>query len=65
VRTLAARAPLALTALKENLRDAEHLDLAAYLDVETVRMVGTVATDDAAEATDAFLAKRTPRFLGR
>ncbi len=65
VATLAARAPIALAALKENLRDAERLDLAAYLDVETERMVGTVATDDAAEATDAFLAKRAPRFLGR
>jgi 2-(1,2-epoxy-1,2-dihydrophenyl)acetyl-CoA isomerase len=65
VGELVARAPLALTRMKANLRDAEHLDLASYLDVETTRQAASVATDDALEAGTAFLEKRPPRFQGR
>lgn len=65
VSGLLARAPRALALLRANLRDAEDLGLAAYLDAETERQVVTMRTDDAAEAAAAFLAKRPPRFTGR
>ena len=62
---LAASAPLALADLVANLRDAEELTLPAYLDLETARQIATMTSDDAAEAADAFFAKRTPTFRGR
>lgn len=62
---LAGAAPLALAAITANLRDAEDLDLPAYLDVETHRQVRTITSDDAAEAAAAFFAKRPPVFTGR
>ncbi len=65
VSGLLARAPMALALLRANLRDAEDLGLAAYLDAETERQVVTMSSDGAAEAAAAFLAKRTPRFTGR
>lgn len=65
VSGLVARAPLALSLLRRNLRDAEALGLSAYLDAETERQVATMTSDDAAEAAAAFLAKRPPKFRGR
>lgn len=62
---LAARAPLALRAMKQNLLDAESMDLAAYLDAESGRQAFTVSTADAAEAAAAFLEHREPHFEGR
>ena len=62
---LAERAPIALSEIVRNLRDAEALDLAAYLDVETDRQVRAMSSEDAAEAAEAFFAKRPPRFTGR
>jgi len=65
VAGLVARAPLALGWMKADLREAEHLDLASYLDVETTRQAASVTTYDAGEAGAAFLEKRPPRFEGR
>lgn len=62
---LAARAPLALTALKRNLVDAQSMDIAGYLEVESGRQARSVATADAAEAAAAFIERREPRFHGR
>ena len=62
---LAARAPLALSAMKRNLVDAESLDIATYLEVESGRQAFTVATADAAEAAAAFVERREARFQGR
>jgi 2-(1,2-epoxy-1,2-dihydrophenyl)acetyl-CoA isomerase len=61
-RTLAARAPKALRAMKRNLVDAEELDLATYLDREAVRHARTVVSPDAAEAAAAFIERRPPVF---
>ncbi|MBW3620254.1 MAG: enoyl-CoA hydratase/isomerase family protein [Actinobacteria bacterium] len=62
---LAAKAPLALRAVKANLNDADRLPFAEALDREAERHVRCAFTADAAEAAAAFLAKRTPRFEGR
>lgn len=62
---LAASAPQAVRAMKDNLRDADGMPLADYLDVESERMVATFHTDDAREAARAFLERRKPVFTGR
>jgi 2-(1,2-epoxy-1,2-dihydrophenyl)acetyl-CoA isomerase len=62
---LLGRAPLALRAVKQNLNDAETETFATLLDREAARHTACVATDDAAEATAAFLERRQPRFTGR
>lgn len=62
---LAAAAPLASRAMKQNLLDATHMPLAAYLGPETERMVRSFHTDDAVEAASAFLQRREPVFAGR
>lgn len=62
---LVAVAPRALRAMKDNLRDADGMHLAEYLDVESERMVTTFHTDDADEAARAFLERRKPVFTGR
>ncbi|GAA5114151.1 LysR family transcriptional regulator [Pseudonocardia adelaidensis] len=62
---LAASAPRAVRAMKANLRDADRMPVADYLDVESERMVATFHTDDAREAARAFLERREPVFTGR
>jgi 2-(1,2-epoxy-1,2-dihydrophenyl)acetyl-CoA isomerase len=62
---LTAGAPRAVRAMKDNLRDADRMPLADYLDVESERMVATFHTDDAREAARAFLERREPVFTGR
>ena len=62
---LLAQPPLALLAVKQNLNDADDVDFATALDREAVRHTACVATDDAAEATAAFLEHRSAHFVGR
>ncbi|MBW3659204.1 MAG: enoyl-CoA hydratase/isomerase family protein [Actinobacteria bacterium] len=62
---LAAKAPLALRAVKANLNDADRLSFSEALDREAERHVRCAFTADAAEAAAAFLGKREPRFEGR
>ena len=62
---LAGAAPLAVAAIKANLRDAAGHDLATHLRVEAERFLATTRTRDAREAVEAFLAKRSPAFEGR
>lgn len=61
-RRLAAAAPHALATMKRNFLDAERLDLASYLTVETERHTEVMAHEDAREAFKAFVEKRPPRF---
>lgn len=61
---LAAAAPIALRSIKANLNDALRLDFAAALDSEAERHIRSGRTDDAREATNAFLEKRPPVFRG-
>jgi 2-(1,2-epoxy-1,2-dihydrophenyl)acetyl-CoA isomerase len=61
----AASAPLAVRGMKANLRAASVLQLGDYLSVETERQIQCGRSEDAAEAGQAFLAKRPPQFAGR
>lgn len=61
---LAARAPIALRYMKENLNRAGDVSLQAALDAEATAMVRTMGTADHREAAAAFVEKRPPRFAG-
>ncbi len=62
---LALSAPIALRYIKENLRDSASVSLDVALDLEASRHTHCAGTEDAAEATDAFLTKRAATFHGR
>ena len=51
--------------MKLNFLDAEWIDLATYINVETERHGHVMAHDDAKEAFKAFLEKRPPKFAMR
>jgi 2-(1,2-epoxy-1,2-dihydrophenyl)acetyl-CoA isomerase len=59
---LAAGSPEALAAMKQNLLDADHHDLAAAMDREVPRHLACGLTDNHKEAVQAFVAKRPPVF---
>lgn len=61
---IAERAPIALTAIKENMNRATTVDLATALDAEATNMILTMSTADHKEAAAAFVEKRTPIFKG-
>ncbi|WP_201359261.1 enoyl-CoA hydratase [Mycobacterium paraintracellulare] len=63
--TLAASAPLALAAIKDNMNDAERVSFTEGLDNEIRRHVFCMETEDSVEAANAFLEKREPRFKRR
>ncbi|MFC9766203.1 enoyl-CoA hydratase-related protein [Rhodococcus jostii] len=62
---LAASAPLAMRAMKQNLIQAQASPLGDYVTAEVDRMVRCFHTEDAAEAASAFLGKRRPVFSAR
>ncbi len=62
---VAAGAPLAQRAMKENINRALTADLAACLDAEAANMVATMSTEDHRSAVAAFVSKTTPAFVGR
>lgn len=62
---LAASAPLALRALKENFVKAESVGLRDYIEHETERHGRLLATEDSREAFSAYAEKRDPKFAGR
>ena len=62
---IAAGPPIALGYMKENLNRAQHVDLKTCLALEADRLILCAATNDHAEAVDAFLNKRAPKFVGR
>lgn len=63
-RSLAARAPIAIGKMKENLNRAVTVDLESALDAEASNMVSTMSTRDHREAAAAFVEKRAPNFVG-
>ena len=63
-QVLAARAPIALRYMKENINRAEVADLATCLDAEAPAMVRSMSTQDHREAAAAFVEKRDAVFRG-
>ncbi|MGB3438842.1 MAG: enoyl-CoA hydratase-related protein [Actinophytocola sp.] len=59
---LAAGSPESLAAMKQNLLDAEHHDLAAAMDREVPRHLACGVTENHKEAVRAFVEKRPPVF---
>jgi 2-(1,2-epoxy-1,2-dihydrophenyl)acetyl-CoA isomerase len=64
-RRLAAGPSIAYRYMKENLNRAVTGELGDCLDLEVTHHVHTALTEDHREATQAFVAKREPRFHGR
>jgi len=64
-RSLAARAPIAMGYMKENLNRAITCDLETALDAEATNMVLSMGTADHREAAAAFVEKRPPVFVGQ
>jgi 2-(1,2-epoxy-1,2-dihydrophenyl)acetyl-CoA isomerase len=62
---LAGAAPIALRTLKANFVDAERMDFAGYVSLESERHLRMFTTEDTREAFAAKVEKRTPRFQGR
>lgn len=62
---LVAKAPLALAGLKANLNDAEHLDIAHHLEIESDRLVRIFGSQDTRGGSRAFFEAGPPRFTGR
>ncbi len=62
---LAARPPVALRYIKENINRAMGADLATCLDAEAHAMITTMSTEDHSEAAAAFVEKRQATFKGR
>ncbi len=64
-RRLAAGPAIAYRYMKENLDRAVHADLGECMDLEVTNHFITGMTADHREATQAFVDKREPRFIGR
>jgi 2-(1,2-epoxy-1,2-dihydrophenyl)acetyl-CoA isomerase len=62
---LAQAAPVALRTLKANFVDAERMDFAGYVALETERHLRMFTLADTREAFAAKVEKRKPRFVGR
>jgi 2-(1,2-epoxy-1,2-dihydrophenyl)acetyl-CoA isomerase len=62
---LAAAAPMALKTMKANFSDAERMDFAGYLALESERHGRMFTYKDTREAFAAKVEKRAPRFEGR
>ncbi len=60
--TLLKKSPTALVGLKQNYVAAERMTLADFVDYEAERHLRIAASADTAEAFQAFLDKREPRF---
>ena len=65
IETLATRAPLALTQIKQSLHQGAEIGLAEALAAEATTQAALGATEDVAEGFRAFLQKRDPEFQGR
>ena len=65
VNRLAESAPIALRTLKANFVDAERMDFAGYVALESERHLSMFRTEDTREAFAAKAEKRKPRFNGR
>jgi enoyl-CoA hydratase len=62
---IASKAPLSVRALKHVVREAQHLDLAAAMEVELAAYYRLFKTADRREGVASFNEKRSPKFEGR
>jgi len=65
VRRLAEAAPIALRTMKSNFLEAEKVEFASYIALESGRHMPMFDTHDTKEAFAAKVQKRKPRFIGR
>lgn len=65
VERLVAGPPVAQALIKRLLNDGALSTMSEALDAESAAQVVNMASGDAAEARDAFVAKRAPKFTGR
>lgn len=63
-RRIAHGPRIALSYLKEHVQRAQVSDLTTCMNAEADRLVRCSETEDFREATQAFVEKRTPRFIG-
>lgn len=64
-QTIASRAPIAASTVKDNLRASVSMPLAEAVAYERDLQTICMATEDAAEGRRAFIEKRAPTFRGR
>lgn len=65
VQKLAASAPLAMAALKNNFVEAERMGLQSYVTFESQKHGALFASEDRVEAFRAYIEKRPAQFRGR
>ncbi len=63
--SIARHSPVALKLIKQAVRAAEEMPLAAGLDLERELFITAFSSQDRVEGVRAFLEKRTPTYQGR
>ncbi len=65
VSRIAEAAPIALRTMKAHFVEAERMDFASYVELESAHHLPMFSTHDTREAFAAKVEKRKPRFIGR
>jgi len=65
VNRIAEAAPIALRTMKAHFVEAERMDFASYIELESAHHLPMFNTHDTREAFAAKVEKRKPRFIGR
>ena len=65
VSRIAEAAPIALRTMKAHFVEAERMDFASYIELESAHHLPMFSTHDTREAFAAKVEKRKPRFIGR
>ena len=65
VQRISEAAPIALRTMKAHFVEAERMDFASYVELESAHHLPMFLTHDTREAFAAKVEKRKPRFIGR
>jgi len=65
VQRISEAAPIALRTMKAHFVEAERMDFASYIELESAHHLPMFSTHDTREAFAAKVEKRKPRFIGR